>query len=512
MEAVFFRFLAEELAAVLPGCRVEKVFLPAPNVLSLALYVPPGREPAGLAGKRTVYLHARYGTGRFFLFLSAMKTIQPDRAPEPAMRLRKHLRGRRVAGVLADWPRRRLTLVLGGEGPSLVLDPRAFPSLATTPPVPPGAGDIGWPPLDAVLGDPDIWQAHPHLSPALRRRLAALPRPAAEAAYAALQNGEAREFFVHYRQGEPDAVWPLAWPGTTGGERPGVRARAFATALEAAAAFGEPLAFGEVSGREAAPRRAAQAAGQRRLARALAKLAADEERMLAFIARRAEADALAANLHRLDKDAKMTALSLPAEDGGNLELRLDPALSVVRNMQKLYHLAAKGERGLRAIAKRRGDLQDGKKYLQGREQTAGTSAPSRTPPAPLAGVAAHVYRTSDGFLVLRGKNARANDQLLRLASPFDFWFHAAGGPGAHVILRRDHPGREVPRQSLLEAAGLAALSSFAAASGAADVMMARVADVRRVKGAAAGQVSVATVLETLRVAPDPRLEGLREPA
>ena len=126
-------------------------------------------------------------------------------------------------------------------------------------------------------------------------------------------------------------------------------------------------------------------------------------------------------------------------------------------------------------------------------------------------MAAHVYRTSDGFLALRGKNAKANDQLLRLASPFDLWFHAADGPGAHVILRRDHPGREAPRASLEEAAGLAALASFAAGAGTADVWMARVADVRRIKGGPAGQVTVSRILETLRVAVDPALETLREP-
>jgi len=507
MEAVFFRFLAREMAAMLPGSRVEKIFLPSPNVISLALYIPPGREVAGCSGKKTLYLHARYGTGRFFLFLSPHKTVQPDRAPQPAMRLRKHLRGRRVLGVVTDWPRRRLTLVLSGEGPSLVLDPSSYPALVNAPP-PPGDEALRWPPLDAVLGDPDIWQTHPQLSPALRRRLAGLPRPQAETCHAALAAERAEGFFVEYQNGQPEAVWPLAWPGAT---VKGRDVRRFDTALEAATAFGEPLAFGEVAGREAAPQTAAEAAGKRRLARALAKLSVDEARMRAFIARRGEADALAANLHGLDKQAKIARLSLPAAGGDTLELTLDPSRSVVQNMQKLYHLAAKGERGLVAIAKRRGDLQDAKKYLQGRKRSTGGPAPARSTPGGLAGVAANVYRTSDGFLVLRGKNAKAGGQLLRLASPFDLWFHAANGPGAHVILRRDHPGQEVPRPSLVQAAGLAALASFASGAGNADVLMARAVDVRRIKGAAEGLVSVAAVLETLRVAVDPELESLREP-
>ncbi|EFL52130.1 protein of unknown function DUF814 [Solidesulfovibrio fructosivorans JJ]] len=506
MEAVFFRFLARELAQALPGARVEKIFLPSPNVISLALYMPPGVAPAVTGGKKTLYLHARYGTGRFFLFLSPQKTNQPERAPAAAMRLRKHLRGRRLAGVVADWPRRVLTLVPAGEGPSLVLDPRSFPTLADAPPVPADERPA-WPPLEAVLSEPDIWQEHPQLSPALRRRLAALPEAEARECYARLQDETAEGFFLETRNGAPESVWPVSWLGRAKGQ---TETRAFPTALAAAAAFGEPLAFGEVSGREAAPQAAAQAAGKRRQIRALAKLDADEARMRAFIARRADADLIAALLHTLDKQAKIPALSVPTPEGGNRDLSLDPSLSVLGNMQKLYHFAAKGERGLAAIAKRRGDLQDAKKYLQGRQHVAGTKTPAPPAPAIVTGIAANVYRTSDGFLVLRGKNAKAGEQLLRKASPFDLWLHVAGGPGAHVVLRRDHPGREVPRQSLLEAAGLAALASFAGKAGAADVMLAKVADVRRIKGAATGRVTVANLLETLRVAPDPQLEMLRE--
>ncbi|WP_029460126.1 NFACT RNA binding domain-containing protein [Solidesulfovibrio alcoholivorans] len=507
MEAVFFRFLARELAALLPGCRVEKVFLPAQNVFSMALYLPPGREAPDGSGKKTVYLHARYGTGRFFLFLSPQKTVQPERAPAAAMRLRKHLRGRRVAGVVADWQNRRLALVMAGEGPHLLLDPKSFPQLCDAPP-PPQEGEPDWPQPDAILSDPDIWRPHPQLSPALRRRLAALPQEQAAAVYARLRAPEAEGYFLEYAKGEPDALWPVRWAEK---DKPGRETRAFPSALAAAAAFGEPLAFGEVSGRQDAPQAAAATAAARRLSRALVKLAADEARMREFLARRPQADLLAANLHALDKQAKIPHLFLPGPDGVPVALELDPSLTVVRNMQKLYDLAAKGERGLAAIARRRQDLQGGKKDLQSRQRGAPTAQPPRPAPGPFEGVAANAYRTSDGFLVLRGKNAKAGESLLRKANPFDLWFHVAGGPGAHVILRRDHPRREVPRESLLQAAGLAALASFASGAGAAEVMLAKAGDVRRIKGAATGKVAVGALLETLRVDVDPALENLRQP-
>jgi len=116
------------------------------------------------------------------------------------------------------------------------------------------------------------------------------------------------------------------------------------------------------------------------------------------------------------------------------------------------------------------------------------------------------FCTSDGFTVLRGKSAQANHALVRkLSSPFDLWFHADHGPGAHVILRRDFPDQEVPLRSLEEAAGLAALRSHAA-GGRAEVMCALVKHVRAVKGGGPGKVTVDRRERTLSVEPDLDLE------
>jgi predicted ribosome quality control (RQC) complex YloA/Tae2 family protein len=61
-----------------------------------------------------------------------------------------------------------------------------------------------------------------------------------------------------------------------------------------------------------------------------------------------------------------------------------------------------------------------------------------------------------------GRNNVENDLIThRLSNPHDFWFHAHGHPGSHVILRR--PTRDaVPRRAtLVEAAELAAWFSQA---------------------------------------------------
>lgn len=42
----------------------------------------------------------------------------------------------------------------------------------------------------------------------------------------------------------------------------------------------------------------------------------------------------------------------------------------------------------------------------------------------------------DGFEVLLGKDAKSNDYLsIEMANPEDWWFHAKGVPGSHVLLR-----------------------------------------------------------------------------
>jgi predicted ribosome quality control (RQC) complex YloA/Tae2 family protein len=115
-------------------------------------------------------------------------------------------------------------------------------------------------------------------------------------------------------------------------------------------------------------------------------------------------------------------------------------------------------------------------------------------------------RSSDGFLMLRGRNAAGNDAVVKGGSAFDLWFHAQDGPGAHVVVRLDHPGQHVPEQTMIEAASLAAARSWQRDDAAVRIMCALLRDVRKVKGAAAGAVRVDAVLRSLVVAPDSSLE------
>ena len=147
------------------------------------------------------------------------------------------------------------------------------------------------------------------------------------------------------------------------------------------------------------------------------------------------------------------------------------------------------------------------------EQTPGkqrVSQPVAGPPSlpkRYKGLAIALFRSSDGFTIIRGKNKKANHDILsKAASPFDYWLHVADGPSSHVILKRDHPGREVPEATLTEAAILCGLKSYRSEDDKADIMYALVKDVRKVKGFAHGQVAVDKRLGTLRVKLDASLE------
>lgn len=65
------------------------------------------------------------------------------------------------------------------------------------------------------------------------------------------------------------------------------------------------------------------------------------------------------------------------------------------------------------------------------------------------------YVSSDGFDMYVGKNNYQNDELtFKIASGGDWWFHAKGAPGSHVIVKAN--GAELPDRTFEEAARLAA--------------------------------------------------------
>ena len=68
------------------------------------------------------------------------------------------------------------------------------------------------------------------------------------------------------------------------------------------------------------------------------------------------------------------------------------------------------------------------------------------------------YLSSDGFHIYIGKNNFQNDELtFKFANGNDWWFHAKGMPGSHVIVKTN--GEELPDRAFEEAGCLAAYYS-----------------------------------------------------
>lgn len=68
------------------------------------------------------------------------------------------------------------------------------------------------------------------------------------------------------------------------------------------------------------------------------------------------------------------------------------------------------------------------------------------------------YISSDGFHIYVGKNNYQNEELsFKFASGNDWWFHAKGQPGSHVIVKTN--GEELPDRTFEEAGRLAAYYS-----------------------------------------------------
>ena len=95
------------------------------------------------------------------------------------------------------------------------------------------------------------------------------------------------------------------------------------------------------------------------------------------------------------------------------------------------------------------------------------------------------YRSSDGIEIHVGKNASQNDRLTTGAKPNETWLHAKNMPGSHVIIRCEG---EIPRQTLLEAAILAAWYSKGQRSSGVPIDYTLRRYVKKPGGAAPGMV------------------------
>ncbi len=214
-----------------------------------------------------------------------------------------------------------------------------------------------------------------------------------------------------------------------------------------------------------------------------------------------------------------------------LVIPLDSSKSPQGNMNDYFkkhqkHLAAEREIRPRLESTER-ELQALKAEQKAIEE--GTLAPPAKSASPFAGHEIHVtghrprttdhaarrsgpfrrFTSVDGLPIYVGRNARENEELsLKFAKSEDLWLHAQGTSGSHVVVRLEK-GTEPPLETIKDAATLALLYSDLKKSGKGEVIYTRSKYVRKAKGRPAGTVTVTQEKAIFITLDKTRLEALK---
>lgn len=555
MDAHVFRLLANELESFLHGGRVEKIHSPAAGLLTLTVYKA-GRKLTLVLRHNKTYNHGlervvalRREKTPPALYLTRQKLPNPEKPSTLVMTLRKHLAGRVLGSGRPDWVNRRIfffvpTARKGSPDPGsplwLCLDLISGPSLHHELP---DIEEAQWPEFELLSPDPGeaaqslqspaVWRAFPVLTPALRKTLSRLEPLEAASLLADLQYDAEKgggELYLYNFAGAPSllSAWPLTPAQSADLEEAGPTEEADTPypKLELARRVYEPQVLAWLGADTRKEQSSSLAAEERRLNKALVKLEQEEARLTELIALRQKGVLLQAVLWRLDGSDKIERLAIAAEespDGQAHELDLDPTRSLGDNMAYFFKQSERGRRGLGFVEQRRRELRGELERVRegfapaprstrrsGREQPEAARRPGRKGADAKVGDPYKLVQrfvSSDGFTILRGKSALGNQALLKLAQPHDIWLHVQGGPSAHVVIRRDHLGLEIPERTLIEAGTLSAVKSWRKNDDRAEIISALVKDVRPVKGGAPGAVLVDKLQRAFMVSLEPDLEA-----
>lgn len=160
-----------------------------------------------------------------------------------------------------------------------------------------------------------------------------------------------------------------------------------------------------------------------------------------------------------------------------IRIPADPAKSPRANAERYFAKARKSQRAKRALAQETARLKARQEALErelaslptlkadglhARAAEMGLVSPegagSRTPKE--ESIPFRTFRTRDGWTVWVGRNDRENDLLTySRAASHDYWFHARGLAGSHVVLRRPDRQQRPSKGTIREAAQIAAYYS-----------------------------------------------------
>jgi predicted ribosome quality control (RQC) complex YloA/Tae2 family protein len=230
---------------------------------------------------------------------------------------------------------------------------------------------------------------------------------------------------------------------------------------------------------------------------------------------RVQGEALLAGLGAARLEGDEAVVPDPYDPSGrSLRVPVDPALPLQDSAQALFARFKKGKRATGLVASRLAAvrerlerwraLEEPARELRGaadierlREAMTGLGIVHAPRPATRAGAPrpaeapARVRRhlSPDGLVILVGKSGEENDTLtFKVASPWDFWLHAADHPGAHVVVKNPRRLKTIPEATLRRAAEIAAWYSGARESGKVEVHYTQRKHVHKRRGTPKGQV------------------------
>ncbi|MBR4035439.1 MAG: NFACT family protein [Oscillospiraceae bacterium] len=227
---------------------------------------------------------------------------------------------------------------------------------------------------------------------------------------------------------------------------------------------------------------------------------------------------LTANLYQLEKGMKKVEV-LNYYDNSTVTIPLDPKLTGNQNAQKYYKEYKRKQTAVKMLTMLIAQGEIELEYLQ----SVSYSVNNASNEAELMAIRAELhgagylkyyknrdkrqkpqdfirYTSSDGFLILVGRNNRQNDRLtMKTARGKDMWFHTKNAPGSHVVVMSE--GADIPLTTQNEAAMLAVHHSSRKGNAKVEVDYTFVKNIRKTNDLKPGMVIYDTY-ETAYIAPD----------
>lgn len=195
------------------------------------------------------------------------------------------------------------------------------------------------------------------------------------------------------------------------------------------------------------------------------------------------------------------------DDNKEITIPLDKNKSAKENAKKYYDKYAKLSRTTKALSeeilKTKNDMEhlqsiqtalevssDDESLSQIRQELVDFGYIKKHSSAKKQKITSHPYHyiSSDGYDIYVGKNNYQNEELtFKVATGNDWWFHAKGIPGSHVILKSNNE-EELPDRAYEEAAALAAFYSKAKDADKVEVDYIQKKNIKKVAGSAPGFV------------------------